>query len=430
MQSNDARLRPEAPSWYEASAIARPVTRPLEGDIEADVCIVGGGFTGLSTALNLAERGLKPVLIEAQRIGYGASGRNGGQINSGMRCGPTAMVEYFGADDAKRMWAMTEEAKAIVRERIQRHAIEAHWRPGTLYASLNKDYRREVDEAIETTRRHFNYDADRRVDRDEIRALLGSTIYEGGMIDMGAAHMHPLNYAIGLGHAAIAAGAVLHENTRATSIDEDGHGVATGRGRIRARHTIVACNGYLEKLVPQLAAKILPIRNYIIATEPLGEARAKTINRDDLAVHDNKFVVDYYRMTHDHRLTFGGGEVYGRNDPADIKRFVRPHMLKVYPQLADVRIEHGWGGWLALTMNRLPHLGRLSRDLYFAQGYSGQGVALSGLYGKLIAEAIAGTAGRFDLFAGIGHHDLPGGPLLRQPLQILGMLWYSLRDRL
>ena len=417
-------------SWYEASAIARPASTTLQGDIEADVCIVGGGFTGLSAALNLAERGLKPVLIEAERIGYGASGRNGGQINSGMRCGPVAMVERFGIDEAKRMWTLTEEAKAIVRERIERHAIAAHWRPGTLYASLHKDYKREVDEAIDTTRRHFSYDADRRIDRDELRDLLGTERYEGGMIDTGAAHMHPLNYAIGLGHAAIAAGAVIHENTRAVSIDEDGHGIATDRGRVRARYTIVACNGYLGRLVPQLAPKILPIRNYIIATEPLGETRARSINRDDLAVHDSKFVVDYYRMTHDHRLTFGGGEVYGSNDPADIKGFVRRHMLKVYPQLADVRIEYGWGGWLALTMNRLPHLGRLSRDLYFAQGYSGQGVALAGLYGRLIAEAIAGTAARFDLFAGIGHRDFPGGALLRHPLQILGMLWYSLRDRL
>jgi gamma-glutamylputrescine oxidase len=420
--------RPE--TWYEASATARPDLPPLEGDVEADVCIVGGGFTGLSAALNLAEHGMKPVLIEAQRIGYGASGRNGGQINSGMRCGPVAMVERFGLDDAKRMWALTEEAKAIVRERIERHAIEAHWRRGTLYAALGTRYRVEVDPAIETMAKHFGYRAARHIDRREMRDLLGTERYRGGMIDSGAAHMHPLNYAIGLAHAAIGAGAAIHESTRALSIDEDGHGVATERGRVRARHTIVACNGYLGKLVPQLAPKILPIRNYIIATEPLGEARARSINRDDLAVYDSKFVVDYFRMTHDHRLTFGGGEAYGRNGPADIGGFVRRYMLRVYPQLADVRIEYGWGGWLALTMNRLPHLGRLSRDLYFAQGYSGQGVAMSGLYGKLIAEAIAGTAARFDLFAGISHRDFPGGAMLRHPLQILGMLWYSLRDRI
>ena len=211
---------------------------------------------------------------------------------------------------------------------------------------------------------------------------------------------------------------------------------AYGRAARRAREAgadgveIVACNGYLGNLVPALKPKILPIKNYILATEPLGEARARELNREDLAVHDSRFVVNYYRMTHDHRLLFGGGEVYGSRDPDDIKSFVRKYALAVYPQLRDARIEYGWGGWLALTVGRLPHLGRLSKDLYFAQGYSGQGVALSGLYGKLIAEAIAGTAERFDLFAAIKHRDFPGGALMRWPLQVMGMLWYSLRDRL
>ncbi len=435
MSARSAGARPahaagESPTWYEATANPRPDCPPLAGDAEADICIVGGGFTGVSAALELAQRGYKAVLLEAERIGYGATGRNGGQANTGLRCGAAMLIERFGLAEAKRLWSVAQEAHALIGERIAKHRIDCQRRLGTLGASLRADYRDDVDREVAAMVEHFGYTEARRVDRDEIRQLLATDIYHGGMVDRGASHLHPLNYAIGVAQAAIAAGATVHERTRATAIDADGHGVTTANGRIRARHTIVACNGYLGDLVPALQPKILPIKNYLVATESLGEARARELNRDDLAVHDSRFVVNYYRMTHDHRLLFGGGEVYGRRDPADIKSFVRRHALSVYPQLADARIDYGWGGWLALTVDRLPHLGRLSRDLYFAQGYSGQGVALSGLYGRLIAEAIAGTAERFDLFASIRHRDFPGGALMRWPLQVLGMLWYSLRDRL
>jgi gamma-glutamylputrescine oxidase len=417
-------------TWYEATANPRPACPPLAGEREADVCIVGGGLTGLSAALELAGRGYCSVLLEAGRIGGGASGRNGGQVNTGMRCGAAALVDRFGLAEAKRMWSLAQEAHALIGERIAKYRIDCQRRPGTLYGSLRANYRAEVEREVDAMERHFGYRQARAVDRDDIRQLLATEVYHGGMVDRGASHLHPLNYAIGLAHAAIAAGATIHERSRARAVDADGHGVSTENGRIRARHTIVACNAYLGNLVPELAPKILPIKNYVIATEPLGAARARELNRDDLAVHDSRFVIDYYRMTHDHRLLFGGGEVYGNRDPTDIRSFVRKYALEVYPQLADARIDYGWGGWLALTVNRLPHMGRLSRDLYFAHGYSGQGVALSGLYGKLIAEAIAGTAERFDLFAAIRHRDFPGGALLRHPLQVLGMLWYSLRDRL
>ena len=425
-----AASHPEPVSWYEATAHARPEAPPLAGDAECDVAIVGGGLTGVSAALELAERGYRTILIEAERIGYGASGRNGGQVNTGMRCGAAGLVDRFGVAEAKRLWTLSQEAHTLIDTRIAKYNIDCARRFGTLYASLEKDYRDDVDREIAAMVDHFGYDQAHRVDRDGIGALLDTDIYHGGMVDRGASHFHPLNYAIGLAHAAIAAGARIHERTRATAIDENGHGVTTERGRIRAQHTIVACNGYLGALLPPVTPKILPIKNYIIATEPLGPERARRLNRDDLAVHDSQFVVNYYRMTHDHRLLFGGGEVYGRKDPADIPGFVRRYMLEVYPQLADARIDYGWGGWLALTRDRLPHMARLQRNLYVAHGFSGQGVALSGLYGKLVAEAIAGTAERFDLFAAIPHRDFPGGPLMRWPLQILGMLWYSLRDRL
>ena len=430
MTSRPPHPENEPQTWYEATASPRPHCPPLAGDAEADVCIVGGGFTGVSAALELAQRGYRTILIEAERIGYGATGRNGGQVNTGMRCGAATLIDRFGIAEAKRLWALAQEAHTLIGERIATHRIDCQRKPGNLGASLDANYRADVDREVDAMVNHFGYTEARRVDRDEMRTLLATDIYHGGMIDRGASHMHPLNYAIGVAQAAIAAGATIHENTRATAIDDAGHVVTTGQGRIRTRHTVVACNGYLGDLVPSLKPKILPIKNYILATEKLGEARARELNREDLAVHDSRFVVNYYRMTHDHRLLFGGGEVYGSRDPSDIRSFVRKYALAVYPQLAGTRIEYGWGGWLALTVDRLPHLGRLSKDLYFAQGYSGQGVALSGLYGKLIAEAIAGTAERFDLFAAIRHRDFPGGALMRWPLQVMGMLWYSLRDRL
>lgn len=422
--------RDHVASYYAATASERTLRPALAGSLAVDVAIVGGGYTGLSAALELAGRGYQVALVEAERIGWGASGRNGGQINTGYRMGPAALVARFGTDGAKRLWALGIEAKQLIRERIRAHAIACDYKPGTIYAAMREADLEEIAADLDLTARVFGYDQATALDRHAMAERLGTAIYRGGLADAGGAHLHPLNYALGLARAAEAAGARIFEASRATRIDPAGHGVETAAGRIAARQVLLCCNGYLEGLMAPLAARILPISNYILATEPLGEAAARALIRDDVAVCDSKFVVNYYRRSADHRLLFGGGEVYTRRDPRDIKAFVRRHMLAVYPQLASARIDYGWGGRLAITMSRLPHLGRLAPDLYFAQGYSGQGVALAGLAGKLMAEAIAGTAERFDVFARIPHRKFPGGRLLRHPAQILGMLFYSLRDRL
>jgi gamma-glutamylputrescine oxidase len=416
------------PSYYSATANPAPVRPALAGDAEVDACVIGGGYTGLSAALHLAERGYRTLLLESHRIGWGASGRNGGQLNTGLRKGPGELVAMFGRDDARQLFGLAEEAKATVRERVRRHAIACDLKSGSLYVAYKRGDPEWMAKEVEVQREVFGYGNSQFLSKKELEARLGSQRYYGAIADTGGGHLHPLNYALGLAAAAEAAGARLCEESAALSLAPGE--VRTAAGRVKARYILLGCNAYLGGLEPRIAGMIMPISNYIVATEPLGEAGARALIRDDAAVCDTKFVVDYFRLSADKRLLFGGGETYSRRPPRDIAGFVRPHMLKVFPQLAGASIEHAWGGQLAITMNRLPHLGRLPGDIYFAQGYSGQGVALSSLAGKLMAEAIAGTAERFDMFARIPHRGFPGGTLLRHPALVLGMLWYALRDRL
>jgi len=418
------------PSYYIATAIGLIERPALQGAADCDVAVVGGGYTGLSAALHLAERGYSVVVLEAQRVAWGASGRNGGQLNTGLRKGPGELVAAYGRDQAKRLFAMAEQAKAMVHERIARHAIACDLKPGVILAALKDNDLDWIREEVEISREVFGYDKLALLDRDQIRARIASPRYRAGMLDAGAAHLHPLNYALGLAGAAEAAGARIFEGSPVTAL-ERGPSLAlvTPAGRVTARFAVLAGNAYLGRLEPRIGGAIMPINNYVIATEPLGE-RAAALIPDDVAVHDTKFVVDYYRLSADGRLLFGGGETYSKADPADIAGFVRPYMLRVFPQLADVRIDYAWGGTLAITLSRLPQIGRLEPNLYFAHGFSGQGVALTGLAGRLIAEAIAGQAERFDVFARLEHRNFPGGTWLRRPAQALGMLYYSLRDKL
>ena len=417
-----------ARSYYTATANSAPPRPALAGDADVDACVIGGGYTGLSAALHLAERGYRTLLLESHRIGWGASGRNGGQLNTGLRKGPAELMASFGAAGAKRLFDLAEEAKGLVHERIRRHAIACDLKAGSLYVAYKPGEPAWMAREIEVQQEVFSYRQSRLLSKTELEERLASRRYFGAIADSGAGHLHPLNYALGLAAAAEAAGARICEDSAALLLSPGE--VRTSAGRIRARYILLGCNAYLGGLEPRIAGKIMPIANYIVATEPLGEAGARALIRDDVAVCDTKFVVDYFRCSADHRLLFGGGEAYSRHEPRDIAGFVRPHMLRVFPQLADKRIEHAWGGQLAITMNRLPHLGRLPGDIYFAQGYSGQGVALATLAGQLMAEAVAGTAERFDIFARIDHRAFPGGTLLRKPALVLGMLWYALRDRL
>ncbi|MFQ5783445.1 MAG: NAD(P)/FAD-dependent oxidoreductase [Alphaproteobacteria bacterium] len=418
-----------APSYYAATATPGPELPELEGEIECDVCVVGGGFTGLSATLHLAERGYAVALLEAERIGWGASGRNGGQLGSGQREGACDLVARFGREEARRLWDLAEEAKRTVRERIARHAIACDYTPGALAAAAKEKHLDWMARNLACMQEVFDYPHARFVSRDEITGMVASTRYHGGVFDADAGHLHPLNYALGLARAAGEAGARLYEGSRVSDVEAGSRTVLhTAHGAVRARYAVLACNGYLGGLDRRIAGTIMPIDNYVLATEPLDEAA--TLIPGNHSVHDTKFVVDYYRLSADRRLLFGGGETYSGRAPRDLKGFVRKYMLRVFPQLADARIDYAWGGRLAITWNRLPHFGRLAGDVYFAHGFSGHGVALTSLAGKLIAEAIAGNAERFDVFAGIRHREFPGGTLLRKPALVLGMLYYALRDRL
>lgn len=417
-------------SYYAATVNPFPACPPLAGSVESDVCVIGGGYTGLHTALNLAERGYKVALLEQARIGWGASGRNGGQVNLGLRKGPEELISAFGLERARTLFNMGEEARQIVANRVAKHNIKCDFKPGTLHAASKARDKGWMQDEVHCLEDKYNYRNARYLDRDGIRGELGSEIFHAGVIDSGGGHLHPLNYARGLAEAALAAGAAIYEQTKVQKIEKGAiNRVVTSGGEVRAKYVVLACNAYLGDLEPRIAGKIMPIANFIVGTEPLSEAEARDVIAHDVCVADTKFVVSYWRLSADRRLLFGGGERYNTQPPSDIPAFVRPYMLRVYPQLAGKRIEFGWGGMLAITVSRLPHVGRMD-NVFFAHGYSGQGVAVTGIIGQLIAEAVAGTAERFDVFAAIRHQTFPGGTLLRHPLLVAAMLWYAMRDRL
>ncbi|WP_343081265.1 FAD-binding oxidoreductase [Ostreiculturibacter nitratireducens] len=416
-------------SWYAETAAPFERFAPLKGATRADVCIVGGGYTGLSAALHLAERGFDVALLEAHRVGFGASGRNGGQVGSGQRLEQDALERMAGRDAARALWDLSEEAKALVRDLIAAHGMSLTFHPGIVHACRTQA---EVDHArahAEMLARDYSYDAVEPLDRDGLREILPSEAYVGGDIDRGAGHVHPLNFAIGLAKAAAAAGVRIHEGAHVHHIEKGSKAVVqTGEGRVECDHVILACNGYLGGLDGQVASRVMPINNFIVATEPLG-ARAAEVLRENVAVADTRFVVNYWRLSEDGRLLFGGGESYGYRFP-DIVKTVRKPMLQVYPGLRDVRITHAWGGTLAITVNRMPYFARVAPNVLSASGYSGHGVAMATMAGKILAEAVAGQAERFDLMARLPARRFPGGAGLRWPLLVLAMSWYSMRDRL
>ncbi|HEV7368282.1 FAD-binding oxidoreductase [Arenibaculum sp.] len=420
-----------APSWYAATALSQPDHPRLEGDVSCDVCVVGAGYTGLSAALHLAERGYDVVVLEAERVGWGASGRNGGQIVTGYNKPMGTIERWVGAEDARRLWDMGEEAKRLLADLVERHGIDCDLRWGYLFAALKDRQVRELAGMRDEWAEGYGYDRSRLVGRDEMGSFVATTKYVGGLLDHGGGQLHPLNYAIGLARAAAAAGARIFEGSRVEAVETGTAPMArTARGSVRARHLILAGNAYLRGLVPSVAAKIMPAGTYLIATEPLGENRAKGLIPDAVAVADVNVVLNYYRRSADHRLLFGGGVSYSGFDGPGLRQRLRKTMLGIFPQLEDARIDYCWGGHVAITMDRTPHFGRVGPSTYFAHGYSGHGVALAGLAGKLMAEAVAGTAERFDVFARLPHQSFPGGALLRTPALVLAMAWYRLRDLL
>jgi gamma-glutamylputrescine oxidase len=395
----------------------------------ADVCVVGAGYTGLSAALHLAQAGFSVVVLEAHRAGFGASGRNGGQVGSGQRLDQDDLERRVGLDDARKLWDMAEEAKALVRGLIERHAMPVVWRPGVAHACWHEAEVTAAHRYADRLRRDYGYDRIEPLDRDAMAGLVGSGVFRGGDLDHGAGHIHPLNFALGLAGAALAAGVRICERSEVVAIEHGAPAVVRCQsGHVRAGHVILACNGYLGGLDRRVAARVMPINNFILATEPLGDRAAGVLSRP-VAVADTRFVVNYWRLSDDNRLLFGGGESYGYRFP-DIIRTVRKPMLEIYPQLSDARIDFAWGGTLAITTTRAPAFLRVRGNVLSASGYSGHGVALATLAGKIMAEAVAGQAGRFDLMARMPVPPFPGGAALRAPLLALAMTWFAMRDRL
>jgi gamma-glutamylputrescine oxidase len=418
-------------SWYADTAQELAPFPKLKGSHTADVCVIGGGFTGLSTALHLAERGYSVALIEAHRVGWGASGRNGGQVGSGQRADQEELEKTVGLDDAKHLWDLAEQAKALVKSLSDTHQIDCAHKPGVAHVdwhAKNVPHHHAYAEHLEKT---YGYTQIETLDRDQTCELLGTTAYHGGSLDMGAAHIHPLNLALGLARAAHAAGVQIYEQSEVIKVAEgDPATIVTGHGKVTANHVVLACNGYLGGLNEPTAARVMPINNFIVATEPLGQDGAEALIKQDVAIADSKFVVNYYRRSADHRLLFGGGESYGYKFPRDIRALVSKPMLQVYPQLKDVKLDYAWGGTLAITLNRMPYFDRVRPNIFTASGYSGHGVALATLAGKITAAAIAGQAEDFDVMSRVPTHRFPGGRALRSPGLKLAMTWYVLRDRL
>jgi gamma-glutamylputrescine oxidase len=418
-------------SYYAASAIDVPAFAPLEGTVETDVCIIGGGYTGLSSAIFLRERGYAVTLLEAERVGWGASGRNGGHVGTGQREDQQTLEKMVGLEQARELWRLGLEAVDTVVELIQRFAIDCDLKSGNLHVAAKPGDAEEMRDYAGHLNTTYDYDECRYVTADELAQMTSGQGFHGGLLDSRARHLHPLNYALGLARAAATLGADIHEQSRVVAYREgDRFQVKTASGEVSARYLVLACNGYLERLEPRTAGRIMPINNYMLATEPLDEAMARRLIRDDVSMSDSLFVINYWKLSGDNRLLFGGGESYSRRFPADIKGFVRKYMLRIYPELADTRIDYGWGGTLAITLNRMPDFGRLGRNGFYAHGYSGHGVPIATLAGKLLAEAISGTAERFDVMASVPSPRFPGGTLLRWPGLVAGMLFYSLRDRL
>ncbi len=422
-------------SWYAATANPHPRYPELDGSEDCDIVVVGGGYTGLSAALELAGHGFRVVLLEAHRVGWGASGRNGGHIATGFNQSPSSIAALVGEGDARRLWAMGEEAKALLRDRVARHGIDCDLRWGYFTAALKPRHLRELAETVDEYRDRYGYASVRLVEGGDTAAVVDCPAYVGGMLDDGAGQLHPLNYALGLAAAAADAGVVIHEMSPVDRLEVGDRPVAvTARGQVRALYAVIAGNAYVRPLAAgawrTMRSRIMPVGTYMIATEPMGPQRAASLIPGGVAVADANFVINYYRLSHDHRMLFGGGVNYSGVDRGNHGPLLRRTMLRYFPGLADLAVDFAWGGNVAITRNRLPQFGRIAGNVFFAQGFSGHGVALTGLAGALMAEAITTTAERFDVFARLPHRPFPGGRALRTPSLVLAMLWYRLRDRL
>jgi gamma-glutamylputrescine oxidase len=424
---------PPAPSYYAASvaSLPQPIRAPLKGSVTADVVVLGGGIAGCSTALHLAQRGYRVVVLEARFVGYGASGRSGGQTIFGLAASQQSIAAQVGQDNARRLFDMSVEALDLTQSLIREHRIDCDYHPNHIHAAVKPRHIDELEQWARELRDQYGYDSPRMLDRTALAEHLNSERYLAGLLDPRSGHLHPLKFTQGVARAAEAAGAVIHENSEVLRY-EDGPQVRvhTESGTVTASHLVLCGNAYIGRVAPRLARRILGVGTYIIATEPLGEERLRSLLPSNAAVADINWILDYFRRSDDHRMLFGGRVSYSSVQPLHLAEAMRKRMIKVFPSLADAKVAYAWGGYLDITMSRAPDFGRLAPNVFYLQGFSGHGVTLTGLAGKLVAEAVAGTAERFDVFTRIPHRDFPGGPVFRRPSLVLAMLYYRLRDLL
>ena len=420
-------------SFYRSSVEDLNSQDQLTSDIDVDICIIGGGLTGISSAINLSKKGYSVILCEARKIGWGASGRNGGQLGIGMRKDQFTIEKKLGLKHAKELWSLGLEAVEDVKNLIKENEIDCHLVNGVMSTAC---FEKDIDEykfEIEHMAKNYDFEGYKFFNKEKIREEINSKMYLAGLLNSGSYHLNPLKLTLGLAKVAQKNKVKIFENTPIEKIREEGDRVQvmSKKGLIRANQVVVACNGYLDSILGSKKNKFMPINNYVVATEPLGEKRARQIIKNNYAVCDTRFIIDYYRFSEDWRMIFGGGETFTSNFVKNATSFVSKRMIKVFPQLQNVNIDYSWGGTLAITVNRLPHFGTLMNNkVSYAFGYSGHGLALSVLAGKLIAENIHGDHERFKFFSGINHMSIPFGSIFRRPIYSSAILYYKIRDYL
>ncbi|HIF89293.1 MAG TPA: FAD-binding oxidoreductase [Candidatus Thioglobus sp.] len=418
-------------SYYASSANNKSFRKQLVGDHEVEICVVGGGYSGLSAALHLAEKGHQVSLIEGARIGWGASGRNGGQIVNGLNASLGVIEKRYGNEFASFVGKLVQEGGQIIRGNISKYNIQCDLKEGNLFAAYTQKHLRELEAKQKLWRSH-GMDDHEMVSKSDMHQFVGSDVYSGGMIDKTGGHIHPLNLALGEATAIESNGGRIFEMTRMQSMKTQGQDivVTTDKGTICCKKLVICGNAYLGKVIPKLTSRVMPVSTQILATKPLSDDLANELLPMDMCVEDVRYILDYYRLSADKRLLFGGGTVYGGSDPKDIVAKLRPNMEKVFPQLKGIQVDHAWSGNFALSFSRVPQMGRLDNNVYFAHGYSGHGVTGSHLFGRILSEAIDGDTKRFDEFAKVPWIPFPGGRSLRVPYSVAGSWWYGLRDTL
>ena len=416
-------------SYYAASRNIDRTPTVLEGDIQADVAVLGAGYSGLSTAIHLAEKGYKVAVVEGARVGWGASGRNGGQIVNGLNASLDTIRRRYGEEAGAFVGGLVQEGGRIIRRLVSTYGIDCDLKDGNIYAAYTAAHMKDLEHKKALWKR-YGMDDHQLLDREAMRRLVNTDAYVGGMLDTTGGHMHPLNLTLGEAKALESLGGTIYEQSPVTKVEHEADKpvIHTAKGRVTANVAVLCGNAYLGHVVPKLVSRVMPVSTQMMATEPLGRERALSLIPSDMCVEDVRYILDYFRLSADNRMIFGGGTVYGGTDPADVRAKLRPNMEKVFPSLKGVKIDHAWSGNFALSFSRVPQMGKIGRNTYFAHGYSGHGVTGSHLFGKILSEAIDGDLSRFSQFEKLPWIPFPGGRMFRAQYSTVGSWWYQFKD--